>query len=278
MQILMFTKMLKNIGHLSLEKAGDYIAEMGFDGADLTVRPGGYVAPEKASEGLPKAISILKTRGLGVPMITTSITDAKKGYAEDVFKAASKCEVRYIKLGYWTYKGFGNLRKQLEKMRKDLDGLYALSRKYSVTATIHTHAGAFLSADPGLVFLILREYDPEWLGAYVDPGHMFTEIGPSGWEIGMDLLAPYIRLVAVKNYRWIRVTDEQTGEKRWKVQMMPLREEIVPWSMVFKCLKIINFDGCVSLHSEYEELSLEELIRQTREDLDYIKNVLKEIK
>ena len=277
MRILMFTKMLKNIGNLPLERVADCIDEVGFDGADLTVRPGGYVLPEEASEALPKAVSILKSKGLEVPMITTSVTNPEESYAEEIFRTASKCEVEYIKLGYWRYEGFGTLGKQLEKTRKQLDGIYALSKKYSVTATIHTHAGAFLSADPALVFILLRDYDPEWLGAYIDPGHMFAEIGPSGWEMGIDLLAPYIRLVAVKNYRWSKVIDEQTGQKRWKVHMMPLKEEIVPWPEVFGCLKKIGFNGCISVHSEYEDFDLGKLIKQTKEDFNYLKNVLRNI-
>jgi len=275
MLILMFTKMLKNIGDLSLEDAGDYIAKMGFDGADLTVREGGYVLPEEASEKLPQAISILKSKGLAVPMITTNITDVKRDYAEEIFKTASECGVKYIKLGYWMYEGFGKIMQQIEETRKRISKIHALSKQYGVTAAVHTHAGPYLSADPALLFMFLRDYDPEWLGAYIDPGHMFSESGPSGLEMYLDLLAPYIRLVAVKNYRWFRVTDEETGEKRWELRMMPLKEEIVPWPKVFRCLKMIGFDGSISVHSEYENLDLEELIKQTEEDLNYLKNVLK---
>ena len=277
MRLLMFTKMLKNIGNLPLDRAADQIAEMGFGGADLTVRPGGYVIPEEAVVKLPEAVTLLRSKGLTVPMITTSITDPEESHAEEIFRTASKCDVEYIKLGYWIYEGFGKLKEQIEKAREQLGAIYALGKKHGVTATIHTHAGAFLSADPALVFLLLKDYDPEWLGAYIDPGHMFAEIGPSGWEMGMDLLAPYIRLMAVKNYRWLRVVDEKTGEKRWKIRMAPLKEEIVPWPNVFECLRKIGFDGCVSLHSEYEDLNTAELIQRTREDLDYVKNVLRNI-
>ncbi len=274
MQILMFTKMLKNIGHVSLEEAGDYISKMGFDGADLTVREGGYVLPEEASEKLPQAIDVLKSRGLDVPMITTNITDARKDYSEEIFKTASECGVKFIKLGYWRYEGFGKIMEQIEAVRKKIGEIYTLSKKYDVTATIHIHAGPYLSADPALLFMLLRDYDPEWLGAYIDPGHMFAESGPSGLEMRIDLLAPYIQLIAVKNYRWVKVSNEKAGEKRWKLHMMPLKEEIVHWPTVFKCLKAIGFDGCISVHSEYDDLNFEELIRQTKEDLDYLKNVL----
>jgi len=277
MRILMFIKMLKNKGNLSLEEAAEFIAEMGFDGVDLTVREGGYVIPEDVVEKLPQAVQALKLKGLDVPMITTNVTDAGKDYAEEVFRTASECGVRYVKLGYWRYAGFGRIISQIEEVRKQLNEIYALSQRYNVTATVHTHAGPYLSADPALLYMLLKEYDPEWLGAYIDPGHMFAESGPLGLEMRIDLLAPYIRLVAVKNYRWLRLSDVKTGEKTWKLQMMPLSEEIVPWPMVFKCLKTLGFNGCISVHSEYEALGFEELIQQTKEDLDYTRNVLKNI-
>jgi len=277
MQIVMFTKMLKNTGNLPLDKAGDYIARLGFDGADLTVREGGYVLPENVSRSLPKAVETLNSKGLDVPMITTSVTDAEKGNAEEIFKTASKCGVRYIKLGYWIYEGFGKLKKQLEETRRKVDGLYKLSMEYGVTSTIHTHAGRYLTGNPVLLYLLLEGHDPEWLGAYIDPGHLFAEAGPYGWEMAIDILAPFIKLVAVKNYRWIKVTDEKRGKTVWKTRMLPLKEEIVSWPEVFMCLKRISFDGCVSVHSEYKDLGFEDLIRQTKEDLDYLRKVTKKI-
>ena len=87
MQLLMFSKMLKNIGGLSVEEAGDYIANLGFDGVDLTVRPGGHILPREARSKLPEAIEILNSKGLSVPMITTNITSANEKYAEEIMKA-----------------------------------------------------------------------------------------------------------------------------------------------------------------------------------------------
>jgi len=52
---------------------------------------------------------------------------------------------------------------------------------------------------------------------------------------------------------------------------------------VFECLKAIDYDGPVSLHSEYEgrssfrSLSTPELIRQTKKDIVYIRGVIDEV-
>lgn len=160
MKLVMFSKMLKNIGNLSLEKAGDYIAMMGFDGVDLTVRPRGYVLPEEASQKLPEAVELLSSKGLTVPMITSSITSADEKYAEEIFKTASECNIKFIKLGYWKYEGFGKIREQIKRIRDvNLKGICKLSEEYGVTAGLHIHSGDYLTSNAAIVYLLLRDHD-----------------------------------------------------------------------------------------------------------------------
>jgi len=269
--------MLKNIGGLTLDQAGDCIADMGFTGVDLTVRRGGYISPEEVLERLPEAIEIFKSKGLNVPMITTDITGAYEPYAEETFKTASECGVKFIKLGYWRYGGFGKIKEQIEKIRDNiLKGIYRLSREYGVTAGIHIHSGDYVSADPAVLWMLLQDYDPNYICAYIDPGHMCVEGGLSGWKIGMDLLQEHIRMVAVKDFAWFREKDVKTGQMKWKARTVPLGEGLVPWFEVFSFLHKIGFNGPVSVHSEYD-LKFEELIRQTREDLNYLRNILMKI-
>jgi sugar phosphate isomerase/epimerase len=103
---------------------------------------------------------------------------------------------------------------------------------------------------------------------------MAVEGGLSGWRMGMDLLQEHIRMVAVKDFAWFKDQNIKSGEKKWRVHLVPLSEGLVPWAEVFKYLHNIGFNGPVSIHSEYEHLNLEELIRQTKEDLKYLKGIL----
>jgi len=274
MKLLMFSKMLKEVGSLSVDEAGDRIVEMGFDGVDLTVRPGGHVLPEEVIVKLPEAVDILESKGLTVPMITTGVTDAKEKYVEDIFRTASQCGVKFLKLGYWRYGGFGKLKEQIESVRSRLKGIQDLSKRYGITAAIHSHSGDFLSANPAVVWILLRDYSPDYLGAYIDPGHMAVEGSLSGWRMGMDLLSQHIRMVAVKDFGWFQERDEKTGKKRWRLDLVPLGDGLVPWPQVFTHLREIKFDGPVSVHSEYGNLGLEELIQQTKKDLNYLKNII----
>ncbi|MDH7569518.1 MAG: sugar phosphate isomerase/epimerase [Armatimonadota bacterium] len=274
MQWVMFSKML---GGLSVAEAGERIKALGFDGVDLTVRPQGHVLPENVGRDLAPAVKTLQSLGLEVPMITTAVTAADEPYARDVFAAAAECGIRKLKLGYWRYEGFGTMEAQIEAARVKLEGIARLAREYGVTACIHCHSGAYISAEPAVIYLLLRDLDPEYAAAYVDPGHMTVEGGAAGWKIGLDLLAPRIRLVAAKSFGWFR--EEKDGQVRWRHKLVPLNEGAVDWPAVFACLRQIGYEGVVSLHSEYQggsswrDLTLEELLDQTRRDLQYLRGV-----
>lgn len=271
MQILMFSKMLKRTGNLEVEKAAEEIAAMGFDGIDLTVRPGGHVEPEEVEAKLPKAVEIIESKDLVVPMITTSVVDAEADYSEEIFSTAAECGVKYLKLGYWHYEGFGKIQKQIDFIREKLDGIENLCQKYDVCAAIHIHSGDFMSASPAVVYMLLDSFDPNFLGAYIDPGHMTVEGGKSVWKIGMDLLSERIKMVSAKDFGWFN-----EGGKKWNAKLIPLDEGMVRWREVFTYLNQIGFDGPISVHSEYGGLNIDGLIGQTKNDLDYLKKVIQE--
>jgi sugar phosphate isomerase/epimerase len=277
MKLVMFSK---HLAPLSIEEAGETVRNLGLDGLDLTVRPGGHVLPEAAAGDLPRAVAALRAQGVAVPMITTGIISASQPGAAPTFAAAAEAGVRRLKLGYWPYLPFGTLREQLDQARRELDGLERLAEEHGVCACIHTHSGNYLSATSAGMHLLLEGRDPERIGAYLDPGHMTVEGGAGGWRQGLDLLQGSVRLIAVKDFGWTR-EERGPGEKpHWRAQLVPLEEGFVPWPEVFACLRQIGFDGTVTLHSEYQgshswrDLSLAELLDQTRRDLAYLRPVL----
>src|SRR5438270_13613026 len=56
----------KNLQWLNIKDMASLAKQMGFDSIDLTVRDKGHVLPERVTEDLPKAISIIKNEGLSV--------------------------------------------------------------------------------------------------------------------------------------------------------------------------------------------------------------------
>src|SRR5947209_7926084 len=247
MQFVIFTD---NLSDLNIRDACREAKKAGFDGLDLTLRPGGHVKPENAELGLTKAHEIADEEGVTIAMITTGITAANSPFAESVV-AAAHFRIPAIKLGYWRYEPFGNLAKQLDGARRKLEGIIALTRRYGVRPCLHTHSGPILSNSP-LLYLLVKDFPPAEVGAYVDPMHMCYEGSGSGWEMMLDLLAPWIALVGVKNYILLPTERDAFGQQRFQIKKAPLADGMAPLPQFFKRLKQIGYDGVVSLGSEYK--------------------------
>jgi len=271
MQLVMFSKMLQPLG--PVEKAAEVMAEIGFDGVDLTVREKGHVLPEEVKQKLPEAVKAVEKHGLKVPMITSGITDMDSPHAEDVIKTAADCGVKYMKLGYWLYKEFGTIKSLIADAKKALDGIARVVGRYGITAGVHIHSGNFLTADGAIVWEIIRDFHPDRIAAYIDSGHMAVEGALSGWKMCLDLLSDRIAMCAIKD---LAIQPSDDPDKRWKHGVVPLGEGFVKWPEFFKCLKESGFDGVMTIHSEYH-MEVPDLIAQTKKDIAVIKRLIAEV-
>lgn len=273
MRYVMFSKHLQE---WPLDKAAAVVKSLGFDGLDLTVRTGGYVLPENVASDLKPAIKVIQDAGLTVPMFTTGIVDIETDHSEAVIAGAAEVGTKELKLGYHTYRQFGEFRAALDLCKAKLEGIAAAAAKYGVRCNLHIHSNNFVTANPAIVWWLLEGTDPSTLGAYVDPGHMVIEGGKDVWRQGLELLGPRTNLMAVKSMAW---TFDADGGRNgaWRDRMFPLQRGMVDWVKVWQCLNQIGFDGVVSLHSEYQgghswrDLTVQELVDQTREDFAWLK-------
>lgn len=271
MQFVLFTD---NLAALKIPEVCAEAKRAGFDGLDLTLRPGGHVLPENAEVGLAEARRAADAAGMALPMVTTAVTDTDTPHAEAVFAAAAHYGATRLKLGYWRYEPFGTLVKQIDAARAKLERLAKLGRKYNVLPCVHCHSGPILANGGPMLYLLLRDFKPEEVGAYIDPMHMTVEGGLSGWEMGLDLLAPWVALVGIKNFRWAPRPRDAKGQARFATEYVPLEDGQAPLPEFVERLKQLNYDGVVSLHSEYKGITPAELLEQSRKDLAYFKTLL----
>jgi sugar phosphate isomerase/epimerase len=237
---------------------------------DLTVRPSGVVKPEHVREALPKVVETIRSHGLQVPLLTTDLLRADDA-AIATFETAASLGIGEIKLGYHKYSGFGTFRQTLDQMHRDLDGIEQLAKRLQMRANLHLHSGEHMTAQASVVWDLIRHRDPSAIGAYADPGHMFTEGARDVWRQGLDLLGDRIALVAIKDVELQRNT---AGDKEPSWRVVPLGAGIVDWPQVFACLEQLKFDGWVSIHSEYAGLDASAVLKQTEADLRYLRETV----
>lgn len=277
MRNIMFTKHLQS---MSVAEAGKTIKSLGFDGVELTVRPGGHILPERVDEDLPRAVDELREIGLAVPALVVEIHNRGEEYSAAVCRAAGKVGATVLRTSSHRYRDFGTIREQMESARRDAKDLEALGAEFGVRLCIHCHSGDFLSATGGVLDMILARTDPSHVGVSLDLGHLTTEGGKSGWRQSIDLLQRRVGIVAVKSFGWFREPDPKTGDMTWNAKLVPLSEGNVQWRRAFELLRHVGWDAdgqaLVSIHSEYQgggswrSLDVPELIEQTRQDFAYL--------
>lgn len=254
----------KHMAKLSLEQLAKTAKRMGFDGVDLTVRPGGHVLPERAEAELPRAAGIIRAGGLRLPMITTAITSASDPVARPLLAAAGKLGIPYWKAGYLRY-DFDHLDRSLVQTKQMATELANLSRDCGIACGIHNHSGNNLGAAVWDTYRAIESLDPNWIGFYFDPGHATIEGGLAGWRLSEALVRPRLKMVAVKDFYWAKKNG------KWDTQWCPLGEGMVDWIGVFKAFAASRYSGPVSLHIEYE--SADEMAAIAK-DLAYLKKVV----
>ncbi len=269
MKLMLFSK---HLAGLSVAEAGKVIQSLGFEGVDLTVRPGGHVLPENARAELVGAVRTLAGMGLAVPLVTTGITSADDPFAEDIFEQAAEAGVPNLKLGYWRYEGLGTIRAAIGDAARRLDGIEALAQRTGVRGVIHNHSGNFVSALAPVLWDLIADRDPAAVGAYADPGHLMVEGGLAGWRMGLDLLGDRIAVVAFKDYLW-EIQRDASGKPSLVRVGKPLSQGMVPWPEVVALLRKIGFEGWISVHREYGEQTLEALQEELPADMTYLRSV-----
>lgn len=234
----------KHLHWLSYEAMAESVAALGFDGVDLTVRPGGHVEPARVKDDLPQAVAILRKAGLQVETITTAIENVDSPFAEDIVKTAAKLGIRYYRMGWINYDATKPIEQDLQRIKKQLKHLIDLNQHYDISSAYQNHAGKSFGASIWDMWMIFKELDSRYIGSQYDLRHAMVE-GLHVWESGFELIAPFVNTLTVKDFHFKNSSD---GEP---LQNVPLGEGIVKWEAFFKKLQEKHIMVPIILHCEH---------------------------
>jgi L-ribulose-5-phosphate 3-epimerase len=238
--VCFFSKHLQDFDYSRLGKA---LREAGFAGVDLTVRPEGHVLPERVADDLPRAYEAIRSHGVQVPMISTALTSAADPAARPTLSTAARLGITHFKLGY--YRWGKDIGSTLAQVKSSLEGLVELAREYGISAGFHNHVN-YVGQAVWDVQPLLRDFDSKRLGYYYDFHHAVTQGTGKGWEATLQLAAPRLRMVAVKDFNW----SKSSGA--WRPESCALGEGAIDWARAFSMLASAGFAGPLSIHQEYK--------------------------
>jgi L-ribulose-5-phosphate 3-epimerase len=275
MKISVFSKTLHWIE--DYQTLADTVAEMGFDGIDLTVRPDGHVLPENVEKDLPKAVQAAKKSNIEISMMTTAILEAN-ALSERVLKTASVQNVGHYRMGWYHFDMQTDIMKQVDTFGKQMKGLDVLNKKYKISGEYQNHGGQYLGAAVWDLQPIFKNINSPLTGCQYDVNHATAESG-ANWETGFRLIAPYIKSLAIKDFRWVMKNGKLQKEG------CPLGEGIVDWKKFLQLLKQYNINVPITMHFEYDlggaengsktiKIDKNEIISTMKKDLTLLKTWL----
>ena len=271
----------KHLQWLDFDKMADALAATGFDGADLTVRPGGHVEPQNVERDLPKAAEALSKRGKKVYMITTSINSADDPVTDKIIKTCSELGIKRYRMDWCYYDNAKTIEENIAIIKAQMSKLAELNEKYSVSGEYQNHSGVagnriYFGGAIWDLALILREINSKWVGVQYDVYHATVE-GANAWPVGLRFISPFIRSIVVKDFEWINKKSES----------VPLGEGRVDFKKYFSILKELNIAVPVSVHMEYPlggadngaktiTVKDEVIFDAMKKDISVLRNYLKE--
>lgn len=275
-KICIFSKHLQWLDYPQMARTA---AEIGFDGIDLTVRPGGHVEPERVRDDLPKAVEAIRAAGLDVPTMTTAITDPADKLTADVLETASRLGVRFYRMGYYEYQDSKGVQQTLDEAKPMLRDLVEMNKQYKIAGAYQNHSGPrYVGACVWDLYYLIKELDPRWIGSQFDIRHATVE-GGTVWPTHFRLMSGYVNTLAVKDFRWAQVKGT------WQPENCPLGEGMVDFARFFKMAKQARVTDLVCLHLEYplggadkgaKRLTVEaqQVIDAMRKDLQFLRKSL----
>lgn len=272
--IAIFSKHLQWLGYSEMALLA---GKLGFTGIDLTVRPGGHVEPEHVTRDLPDAVKKIREAGLEVPMITTGITDPDDPATWNILKCAGDLGIPLYRPGWYRYTEGEPVQEQLKKAAGQLQILQEVNRSANIAASYQNHSGSYIGSSGWDLLVILEGLDPRWTGVQFDVRHAMVE-GPESWPYVLEMLAPYINSLDIKDYTW-------DCSDKVALQNVPLGTGLVPLEIYLEKLEELGIQADFSVHFEYplggaedgsRELSIpqEEFEKQVGSDLQLLKSLL----
>lgn len=251
----------KHLQFLDYEEMAARIAEAGYDGADLSVRPNGHVEPERVTEDLPKATQALKKAGLSPKLMVTAVNNSEDPIHRQVLQTAAAQGWRDYRMGYLSYPKGGTIPEAMAEFQQQMKKLAKFNQKLGIRGAYQNHAGVRVGAMIWDIWQLLEKTAPEALGCQYDIRHAVVEGGQS-WETGLRLIHSRIHTIVLKDFIWKKV------EGKWRVVNVPLGEGMVDFPAYFRLLKQYGIQVPATMHLEYDlggaEHGVKELDKATR--------------
>lgn len=231
------------------EDAAAKIAEVGYTGVEWTV---GYedrvfdsgeqwhVSLENLEEDAPRAREVAERHGLDIPSLGTSSDTGDFEKIERLMRGAVAMGAPMLRIGSARYDGSTHHDRLREMVVENYRTIEPMAAEHGVKALIEIHANT-ICPSASAAMRVLEHFDPEHVGAILDPGNMVIE-GMERWRMGIEILGPYLAHVHAKNMAWMQ---DESGA--WKWENASLQGGLADFEEIIASLHEYGYEGYICL-------------------------------
>jgi sugar phosphate isomerase/epimerase len=266
---------------LNREQLVEKLSAHGYDGVEWRVHEDYHIAPRELVSRAHEIKRLVDDHGLEVSCLMgyapLADLDQQRWFAEAC--AIMRCP-RY-RPGAVIYDGTRHYRDLFQETVDALGKLIDTVSPFGVKPVIETHFGT-IAPSASLALRLVQPFDAGKIGINYDPANLVIE-GRESWQMGLELLGPYLDYVHAKNSAWVR----ENGKWRWVFASMS--DGQVDWSEVMRALDRVGYSGWVSYENFYlvpmksrgyvgEDLTqhaeqFRDIDQRLEEDLRYLKSL-----
>jgi len=270
----------------TLAEAAALLRELGYDGIEWRVHNvpsdpmpnGDFWRGNKATIDITtivqKAEQIRKITddlGLEVAGLGTYVGYRLMDEVERCMEASKILGCNWVRVAQPTYDSTEDYNDAFEEALEGYSRIEDAARNHGIRAVMELHHGR-ICASASSAFRLVSNFDPDYIGVILDPGNMCCE-GFENWQLGIDLLGPYVAAMHVKNAVWEPAGTDGDGAALWKTRMVPLKDGFVHWPEVIAALDRSGFSGWVAI----EDFSAGDTRSKLVSGIDYLKKIEKDL-
>ncbi len=222
------------------------LAQHGYHGVEWRLHEEGHVRPSRIIEDARKADAAAREHNLESICLSGYLKTFDVDVMESQLATAAAIGCPNVRIWPPAYRGTVPYPQLFDTPRRELDCIAAMARRHGVRAVFEIHYGN-IAPSVGLMSRLLQDHDPREVGVIYDPDN-FTKEGQESWQMGLELIWPYLAYVQFKNSAWVPGPDPNSpvAAQRWSRVNADLEEGLVDWTVFFRVLHRLGYDGYLS--------------------------------
>lgn len=219
------------------------LAAHGYDGVEWRIHEDYHIAPRELIARANQIKRLVDDHGLEVSCLMGYAPLSDLEQQRWLAEACAIMQCPRYRPGAVIYDGTRHYRDLFRETVDALGALIEAVSPFGAKPIVETHFNT-IAPSASLALRLVEHFDPEHVGVNYDPANLIIE-GKEAWQMGLELLGPYLDYVHAKNIAW----ERENGRWRWVFASM--RDGQVDWAEIVRVLRRIGYDGYIAFENFY---------------------------